>query len=355
MTSGNHGIRGRPSLSHGNPKQSLQHSKTLPPVHAMAGSPTKQRVTKPAWWLKSIVAISKSICSVHLRFPIQEIRLQVDESKNLPNRSSEGNVCDNIAFWGKNISWWTGIHFEKTISPGLEHLHANQQMHSFIFSFFKPKCCHRSWLKCGNVDEIAVSRTNKSKIWSPRVSRFEDRQCDTSQFQASQASQWKALRSRQSVDPTMVSLQGAEAPKVPGRMEMWASRSKLSAELRNKPGLSIRNSTMRSSFLRIQHSVHDSIIISTILQHLPPKCSRLGYVRQPCLALSCPRLPLSTWTWLPWSQEHPQSSRGQSSATQLLWPGNLLLARHVSNCIYLSLSKQYNSAHHQLYLHKRCM
>lgn len=243
---------------------------------------------------------------------------------------------------------------KKTLSSGLEHLHANQQMHSFIFSFFKPKCCHRSWPKCGNVDEIAVSRTNKSKIWSPWVSRFKDRQCDTSQFQASQASQWKALRSRQSVDPTMVSLQGAEAPKVPGRMEMWASRS-CPSNYEINPGSQLETVQWdrRFSGSNIPFMIQSSF--QRILQHLPPKCSRLEYVRQPCLAMSCPRLPLSTWTWLPWSQEHPQSSRGQSSATQLLWPGNLLLARHISNCIYLSLSKQYNSVHHQLYLHKRCM
>lgn len=57
---------------------------------------------------------------------------------------------------------------------------------------------------------------------------------------------------------------------------MWASRSKLSAELRNKPGLSIRNSTMRSSFLRIQHSVHDSIIISKNTSTSSPEMLKAG-------------------------------------------------------------------------------
>jgi hypothetical protein len=52
----------------------------LSPFHAMAGSPTKQRVTKPAWWLKSIVAISKSISSVH--WIIKIAALAVSDSRD---------------------------------------------------------------------------------------------------------------------------------------------------------------------------------------------------------------------------------------------------------------------------------
>jgi hypothetical protein len=51
---------------------------------------------------------------------------------------------------------------------------------------------------------------------------------------------------------------------------------KLSVELRNKPRLSIRNSTMRSSFLRIQHSVHDSIIIPKNTSTSSPEMLKAG-------------------------------------------------------------------------------